>query len=234
MIKPLIIILFSFFTFSSTLKLSVNAKIRSIQSTKMNGNDYISVYSASKHLMPGSNYNAKENKIEAGDFDLYYYPNSFFIVKEDWNGATYYQLGLPVTESKNRYFFPLISFLFALDSMNIYDVAAVDKGINYTLVSKGESLLKPLAKNSSSTNFSNSVDGKLKFTDTYTTDPFKDSFIKSSKKLQEAFKDLKPKTELLEAKLKESDAVTDKPKPGPYELPKGLIRRELEEVRKKD
>lgn len=234
MIKPLIIIIFSLLGFSSTVKLSIDAKIRSIQSTNMNGNEFISAYSASKYLLPGSKFNSKENKIEAGDFDLYYYPNSFFIVKEDWNGATYYQLGLPVAEVKNRDFLPLRSFIFALDSMEIYDVATVNKGLNFTLVSKGQSLLMPLANNSSNSRINNSVDGKLKYTDTYSTDPFKDSFIENSKKLKEAFKDLAPKTELYESNVKENSSVTQKPKPGPYGLPKGLIRRELEELRKKD
>lgn len=236
MIKPLIIILLSTLAFSANVKVSVNNKIRVIQPTKISGTDYITASAVSKLLLPGSKFKAENNKIEAGDFDLYYFPKSFFVIKEDWAGSHYYQLGMPAVTRSGRDFLPLKTLVYALDTMDVFDVASAEKGVQFTLVSKGQTLLQPLASNNRTKKIRRNREGKYSFSDTYSLDPFRDSFLENNEKLKEAFKNLEPKLKKFETLFQEKTPsfISDEPKANSYGLPKGLIRRELDEVRKKE
>lgn len=259
LIKVILIILvnlsaYSFTLSSSVYDIRVNDSKYKVSPLNHYGNDLVSTIQVSKYLLPKTNYNSSERRFEGSDFILTFTPGTIFIVKENWLGKSIAQLDLPVLSMKKSFYFPLKSLIYSLDSLNIYKVLAGDDGKHFLLSDNSFSglanlptfeALKELKKEAEQTLKLKSSDlgkailfssGDGKSIKVSESNPFKESFLNLNKKLSSSLDNLKPeefipsKQVLEETKI---DSLQNQNNEYHYLIPKGLIRKELEEIRKK-
>lgn len=234
---------------SSVYSIRVNNSKFNVKALNHYNNDLISINQISSHILPNSKVFKKENTIEAQDYKITFAPGAVYIVKENWLGKRVAQLDLPVLQMKNNVYFPLKSFLYSLDTLDIYNVLEGDDskhfllansdfsglaGFTNTKIQSLDDLLeesKKTIRNESPSQLviSNGDGQQMKIKN---SKPFTSSFENISNKLYKSLDLLKPE------EFKPSPKIDEKPMmiipddtKTQYNLPEGLIRKELEEVK---
>ncbi len=229
----------------SVYSIRVNQSTYSVKALKHYENDLISVNQISRYIIPNSKIIKDKNVIQANDFTISFTPGAIYIVKENWLGKRVAQLDLPILEMKQNTYFPLKSFLFSLDTLNIYNVLAGDDNKHFLLTNNDFSGLSKLPKvrqieelvdesknyiTPRNNIYINQQDGmNIKVSE---SEPFKKSFEETQKKVSRSLNLLKPEefkpTEIIS---KPSDASPIEESKREYLLPEKLIRKELEEIK---
>lgn len=240
------VFLMSYFAYSNTYNIRVNQSKFNVSAINHYGNDLISANQVSNYILPKSKFIKNDNKIESNDFTIHFTPGTVYIVKENWLGRRVAQLDLPVLSMKKNIYFPLKSLLYSLDSLNIYNVLASEDQKNFLLADnsfaglsalpKLESLseLQNQALNSLPRKGSNSQNAIIFSSGDGTnirvseSEPFKKSFLDLNKKFKKSIELLKPDKFVPTEPKKE-----DLPSENNYVIPKDLIRKELEEIKRK-
>ncbi len=232
---------------SSVYNIRVNNAKFSVKALNHYNNDLISINQISKHILPNSKVFKKENTIEAQDYKITFTPGAIYIVKENWLGKRVAQLDLPVMQMKNNIYFPLKSFLYSLDTLDIYNVLEGDDSKHYLLANNDFSGLGNFTKlqslddllDESKKSIRNEDPIQLIFTNkdgkkmgVRTNNPYRKSFESISNKLYKSLDLLKPEEFKASPKIEELPIITPPNDTSTqYNLPEGLIRRELEEVK---
>lgn len=217
-----------------------------IKSKDIRGVDHLSHYQIQKYILRESKHNSAQGIFTSDNFNLIYQKGSFFIVLEDWSGKMAAQLNLPVTQEQGTTYFPAISFFKSLDTLGLFTVSFASDMEHVLLVSKDDVFaFKPLPKKPSygstikvgeKVSFGNSMSYRSQ-------NPFSSSFKSLNKELLKSLREMKPEElnlpeskapvqNLPTEKIKIPKEAVDKPG-GSYLIPKGLIRKELEEIENK-
>ena len=253
MILTIFLLSFSGILAESVYNIRVNESNYSVKALNHYDNDLISLNQISRFILPNSKLIKNKNIIESNDFTITFTPGAIYIVKENWLGKRVAQLDLPVLQMRQNTYFPLKSFLLSLDTLNIYNVLVGDDNKHYflannnfaglgklpklrnidELVDESKNYITPRNDNKLNTNRTNDIrfesgDGlqiKIK-----QTNPFKDSYQKTSKSIKNSINLLKPeefKPTIIEVKEIQKEVPKTE-----YLLPEELIRNELEEIKK--
>ena len=210
---------------------------------------HISSEQIKKYVLKDSKYRKFQKRFNSKEYSLKYNVGSFFLTFEDWSGKKAIQLSAPVTLQKGRHYFPAKSFFRSLDSLGLFTISfSLDsrraKGQHVILADREFLALKPLARSSNNLGkIKKDRDGNLYFKSlgSVSKSPFSDAFARFSKKLALSLKNYKPSlieiysSPILDIQNEIINAIPfeNKNESTPYIIPKGLIRKELEELERK-
>ena len=249
----IIIFFLSINAYSSTVySIRSGSKTSSVKTTDFFGVDHFTHDQVAKYLLRKAKHSTKDHNFQFSQNVIHYLPGSFFISYENWSGKEVAQLNLPVRKIRNKFYFPSESFLKALDTLDVYTVSfSADK--KHIVLASNEDVFsfRDLPK---FPKFEMAQKSKLKIvgeqrsygnTLSYTSsNPFIKSFKSLNKELSSSIKDLKPEKLMLPLKTPAQEVKEDiqssnpkmkkglekKEKSQEYLIPKGLIRRELQEL----
>lgn len=254
MIRKLFILQFIvFFTLLNFAKADVVYSIRTnkidkkVKAKNLHGVDYINSKQLANSIFKNYKFDKKANKFTSKEFNISFIPGSFFILADDWSGPKISQMNLPVLNVFGDSYFPLLGLVSALDSLGVYDVSLSKDNHHISLQSNRYFSYGSLPKLPKLRIINRNTAEVVKYQvgKTYSDiTPFKDEFLSSANKLVESLKVLKPTKNIIKIKDEESkqnelnQKYLEKIKAKksklnkPYNMPKGLKRKELEEVKK--
>ena len=255
--KYTILIILTFTLLIVSTYSSINAKaiysIRTDKYTKkvntknLNGIAYINSHQLSKSVFKQYKFQQKINKYSNNEYTISFIPGSFFILMDDWSGPKVSQMKLPVVKLGKENYFPLLSLIESLDSLGVFEVKYSKDGKHINLQSTRYFAFNSSTKLPKLRIIKNTFnDGQTFIMGKSYSDitPFRDEFLSTAKKLVESLENLKPirseefinlilpdkSTEIYIEKLKKLKSKLKTP----YSIPKGLSRKELDEIKKSD
>jgi hypothetical protein len=234
---------------TSEWTVQIGKSIKKFDAKLFGGVSHISSEQIKKYVLKDSKYKKSQKRFDSKEYSLKYNVGSFFLAFEDWSGTKVVQLSAPVTLLKGKHYLPAKSFFRSLDTLGLFTISfSLDsrraKGQFVILADREFLALKPLPRKSNNLGkIKKDRDGNLYFKSSGSVgeSPFSDAFVKLSKKLAVSLKNYKPSLveiyspPILEVQSEIIEAIPfeNKNKSTPYIIPKGLIRKELEELQRK-
>ncbi len=253
--KIIIVILLSFVLLhsngmaTSQWTVQVGKSIKKIETRVLGGISHLSTEQIKKYVLKDTKYKKSKKQFDSKEYSLKYNVGSFFIIFRDWSGVKAVQLSSPVALLGGKHYFPAKSFFHSLDSLGLFTVSFSpdswrSKGKHVILAGREFLALKSLKRNPNNLGkIKAGGDGKLYLQTSAlgSKSPFSDAFAKLSKKLARSLKSYKPSLveiyspplQNIEDEIIGLDASAQKEKFTPYIIPRGLIRKELDELHKK-